>query len=194
MSEEERYKKLIRNLRKGDVFAFEEVFKKYNRKIYSFSISYLKNKEDAEGVVQDVFLSLWRKRVDLKDQHNIGSYLFTITYNAVRKHFRQLSRERKHIEDYGKIIQVDDDSTRADIEFGNLMDIAKAAINQLPTKQKTVYQLSMQEGLTSMEIAKKLGISRRTVENHLHRAKAYLKKVFSDNKLITLLFFWLFIQ
>ncbi len=67
MPKEEHNKKLIRNLQKGDVFSFDEVYKKFNRKIYFFSLSYLKNKDDAEGVVQEVFLNLWRKRADLKD-------------------------------------------------------------------------------------------------------------------------------
>lgn len=194
MTEEHPNTKLIRELQRGDAFAFDEIYRKYNKKIYSISLSYLKNREDTEGVVQEVFLNLWRKRADLKDQYNFDSYLFTITYNTIRKHFRKLTRERKYTEDYMKTISPDDDSTNAEIEYKNLLEMAETAINHLPTRQKTVYHLSMREGLSSKEISNKLGISRRTVENHLHRARAYLKKALSDNRLISLLFVWLFIH
>ncbi|MEN8230076.1 MAG: RNA polymerase sigma-70 factor [Bacteroidota bacterium] len=194
MSGEQHQRKIIRNLQKGDVFSFNEIYRQYNKKIYSFSLSYLKNREDAEGAVQEVFLNLWRKRADLKIQYEIGPYLFTITYNTIRKHFCKLSRERKHLEKYGKTVLTDDDSTNAGIEYRNMVELAEDAIGQLPARQQTIYHLSMRDGLTSKEIAEKLGISDRTVENHLYRAKSYLKKALSDNRLISLLFIWLYIR
>jgi RNA polymerase sigma-70 factor (ECF subfamily) len=182
MSKEEYNKKLIRNLQKGDIFSFDEIYGKYNRKIYFFSLSYLKNKDDAEGVVQEVFLNLWRKRAELKDQYNIDSYLFKIAHNLIRKHFNKLSRERKFIEDYLKSSTMVDNSAGTDFEFEILLELAEKAINKLPSRQKSVYYLSMREGLTSEEISVKLNISKRTVENHLHRAKLYLKKSLLDKR------------
>ena len=194
MSEEQQTQKLIKRLKRGDTFAFDEIYRKYTKKIYSISLSYLKNKEDAEGVVQEVFLNLWRKRADLKDQSNFDAYLFTITYNTIRKRFRKLSRERKYQENYSRTISIGDDSTNAEIEYKNLVELAETAISRLSERQKEVYHLNMQEGMTSEEISKKLGISRRTVENHLYRAKAYLKKSLSDSRLISILFVWFFIR
>ncbi len=194
MSEEKHKKEIIKKLQKGDVFSFDEIYREYNKKIYSFSLSYLKNREDAEGVVQEVFLNLWRKRADLKTQYVMGSYLFTITYNTIWKHFRKLSRERKHLEEYGKTVLTEDDSTNTGIEYRNMVELAEATIGQLPARQRNIYHLSMRDGLTSKEIAEKLEISARTVENHLYRAKFHLKKALSDNRLISLLFIWLFIR
>ena len=172
---------LIRGLQKDDIFSFEEIYRKYNRKIYSFSLGYLRNKNDAEDVVQEVFLNLWRKRSDLKVEGNIDSYLFKITYNAIRKHFRKLSRERKYLEDHGKTIDMIDDSTSTDIEYNNLLEMADTVISQLSPRQKTIYLLNIREGLSCEEISKKMGLSRRTVENHLYRATSYMKKEFSKN-------------
>lgn len=190
----ENKRQLIQDLIKGDIFAFDEVFRKYNKKIYAISYSYLKNKEDAEGVVQTVFLNLWKKRADLKEQYNIDSYLFTITYNTIRKSFRKLTRERTFQEEYRKFFSINDDSTSMEIEYKNLLELADMTIDRLPERQKTVYHLNMREGLTCEEIAKKLGISRRTAENHLHRAKACLKKALADNRFLSILFVWMFIQ
>ena len=186
-------KKLIHRLRNGNVFAFNEIYTRYTKKIYSISLSFLKDKEYAENVVQDVFLTIWRKRADLKDRYDFDAYLFNITYNTIRKYFRKFSRERKYTEEYVKTISTDDDSTSEEIEYKNLQELAETAISRLPDRQKTVYHLKMVEELTIVEISTKLGISRRTVENHLHRARTYLKKALSDNRLITLLFVWFYI-
>lgn len=193
MTEEHPNKELIRGLKRGDSLVFDEIFKRYNKKIYSISFSFLKNRMDAEGVVQEVFLNLWRKRADLKDEHNFDSYLFTITYNTIRKCFRKLATEKKYTESYAKSISMADNSTDAEIEYGNLLEMAEKKINLLPPQQKKVYLLNMREGKTAEEISKMLGISKRTTENHLHRAKHYLKMALSEDILITLLFIYLFI-
>lgn len=193
MSEDQDDKRLVRNLKNGDILAFDELYRKFNKKIYSFSLSYLKNKDEAEGIVQEVFLRLWRNRAELQSQYNIDSYLFKITYNLVMKHFRNLSREKKHLEEFSRNLPDMDDSASSDLEYQELLDLTEKAIKQLPERQKAVYQLNMRDGLTVDEISGKLGISRRTAENHLHRAKAYLKNALSDQSLKVLLFIWLFV-
>ena len=184
----------INPLSKGDIFCFDAIYLEYNKKIYSFALSFLKNKEDSEGIVQEVFLTLWRKRAEIKMDQDIGAYLFTITYNTIRKHFRKLARERKHLKEFSINTITEDDSTSSRIEYSNLLEIAESAIEQLPSRQKTIYHLSMRDGLNNKEIAEKLKISTRTVENHLYRAKSQLKRTMFDSSLTSLLFFSLFLQ
>jgi hypothetical protein len=62
MSESKDDRILIKNLASGDAYSFDELFHKYNRKVYDISLRNLKNREDAEGIVQDVFLSIWKNR------------------------------------------------------------------------------------------------------------------------------------
>ena len=193
MSEKVIDRDLVKRLKGGDVFSFDEIYEKFSKKIYSFSLSYLKNKEDAEEIVQEVFMNLWRRRAELKEQYNIDSYLFKITFNAVRGHFRKLSRERKHLKNFAKTVKVGEDTTNTDVEYNNLIELTEIAVNKLPPRQKKVYQLSAQQGLTNEEISKKLKISKKTVENHLQRARTFLRNTLEDDKLITLLFIWLFI-
>lgn len=188
-----RQKDLVKTLKKGDIHSFEEIYRYYNKKIYSISLKLLKHKEDAENIVQEVFLKLWRKRTDLKDHSSFDSYLFTITYNTIRTQFSKSQRERQNQDEFLRNIQLSDDSLTTEIEYNDLLENLEIAINRLPSRQKEVYQLNMHEGITCEEISKKLNISTRTVEVHLQKAKSYIRKFLIDNRLISLLFVWLFV-
>ena len=71
---------LVEKVRQGDKKAFDQIFKKYGDGLFAFSLSYLKSKEMAECLVQDIFLKIWENRRDLKKEFSLKSYLFTIAY------------------------------------------------------------------------------------------------------------------
>jgi RNA polymerase sigma-70 factor (ECF subfamily) len=185
---------LIKQLIKGDAFAFDEIYKKYNQKVYAFSFSNLKNREDAEGVVQEVFLNLWKDRARLNKLRNMEAWIFTISFNIIRKRFRKLARERIHLANFSETSLSDDTATIAEIEYKDLLEKADKIIDKLPPRQKTIFLLSKKQGLSNTEISGKLNITNKTVENHLTRARAFLKKSFVDESLLTILFFGLFLK
>ncbi|MFW5645375.1 MAG: RNA polymerase sigma factor [Bacteroidota bacterium] len=184
---------LLKKLMHGDVLAFERVFKKYNRKIYAFSFRYLKNKEDAEGIVQEVFLKLWENHSKLKRDSNINAWLFTVTFNAIRKRFRKFASEKKHMDGYSKLFLNQQDEI-TDSEYFDLLEKANHLIDKLPPQQKKVFLLRKDKGLTSIEMSIQLNLSKKTVENHLNRARAFLKKAMMEEGLLSFLFFWLFLN
>ena len=69
-------KLIINKLKEGDVLSFDSIFKKYNKKVYYFAISYLKNEEDAEDVVQEVFFNLWKYRERINENYIFSKYLY----------------------------------------------------------------------------------------------------------------------
>ena len=85
----------IKNLKKGDVLSFDDIFKKYNKKVYYFAFSYLKNREEAQDVVQEVFMNLWRHREQINEYYVFSKYLFKITFNSTCKRFRKLASDKK---------------------------------------------------------------------------------------------------
>lgn len=194
MGVENNEHKLIRDLIKGDAHSFDKIFAKYNAKVYAFSLRNLKNKEDAEGVVQDVFFYLWKDRAKLKGIKNLEAWIFSICFNIIRKHFRKLIREKNHLQKFTESFLSDDNSTATEVEYNDLLEKAEKIIEQLPDRQKTVFLLSRREGLSNDEISNKLNINKKTVENHLAKAKSFIKKSLVDEGLLTLLFFWLFIK
>ena len=185
---------LIRKLVDGDAHSFDILFHKYNKKVYSFSLRNLKNKEDAEGVVQDVFCNLWKDRAKLKEIKNLDAWIFTICFNTIRKHFRQLMREKKHLHEFASYLRDNDNDTSTEIEYNDLLKRTEKLIESLPPRQRTIFLLSKKEGLTNDEISEQLKITKKTVENQLTSAKAHIRKAMSEGGLISVLFYWLFIR
>jgi len=185
---------MIKKLKEGDVLSFDRIYEMYHKRVYYFALSYLKNREEAEEIVQEVFLNLWRSREQIKEYYVFSRYIFKISFNAIHKSFRKQSSDRKHMENIIKDIVLEDDSTNIDLEYNNLMELADRYIEKLPPKQKSVFLMSITENLTNQDIAQKLKISRKTVDNHLSNARAFLKKSFIDGRLISALFFSLFLK
>jgi RNA polymerase sigma-70 factor (family 1) len=187
-------KLVINNLKEGDVRAFDNIFKKYNKKVYYFALSYLKNREEAEDVVQEVFMNLWRYRGQINEYYVFSKYLFKMTYNATCKKFRKQASDKKQLEEVMRNFILEDNSTNIDIEYNDLIDTANTFIEKMPSRQKSIFLLSVNEQLTNEEIARKLNISKKTVENYLAMAKTSLKKSISGGGMIPALFFCLFLK
>jgi RNA polymerase sigma-70 factor (family 1) len=187
-------KLIVKKFIEGDVLSFDQIFHKYNKKVYYFALSYLKNKEEAEEVAQEVFLNLWRFRLQINQDYAFNRYIFKITYNAVCKNFRKQASNKKHIENILlETINVDS-STEIDIEYNSLMESVYQHINQLPIQQKRVVLLSIKDNLANDQIAKELNISIKTVENQLAGARSFLKKILTSKGILALLFYALILN
>jgi len=187
-------KLIIKNLKEGDVLSFDNIFRKYNKKVYYFALSYLKNREEAEDVVQEVFMNLWKCREQINEYYVFSKYLFTITYNATCKKFRKQASDKKQLEEVLKSIILEDNSTILEIEYNNLVETANLIIEKLPSRQKEIFLLSTQEELDNEQIARRLNISKKTVDNYMALTKTFLKKSLSDGRLLSVLFFCLFLK
>jgi len=163
----------------------------YYNKIYSFSFRYLQNRQDTEGVVQEVFIILWNSREKVKDIKNLNAWLFTVTFNQIRKIFRNIAIEKRIMETVTISSIFDDTSVISEIEFNDLKKKAEHIIERLTPRRKKVLLLSIREGLSSTEISRKLRITKRTVENHLSSSRVFLKNAFKEEHLIPLVVLWL---
>ncbi len=193
MPRTDREDNLIKSLINGHIASFEAVFKEYNRKIFLFSLKFLKNKEDAEGVVQDVFFSFWQNRERMKEDSNLNAYLFTIAFNSIRKRFRKLNREKKHLDKYSLMMN----GTDKELTQNESFDLTKKVdhiIDKLPLQQKKVILLKKDKDYSISEIAEELNLAKKTVGNHLHRARNLIRNAMKKEGLLGLLFFILFID
>jgi len=194
MPERENDSILIEKVVKGDPTAFDQIFEKYHRKVYLFSLRNFRNKEDAEGAVQDVFYNLWKDREQLKRLNDLEAWIFSICLNIIRKHFRRLAIEKKHLKEIVDNYLDSDNSTGTEVEYRDLLDKTENIINKLPPRQKTIFLLSRKKLMSNLEISEKLKISKRTVDNQLTKSKAFVRKALFDGSLLPVLFFYLFID
>ena len=190
MSEE---KTIIHKFKAGDAAAFDAIYNMYSKKLFNFAYGLLKDQDSAAEMVQEVFVTLWEKRNQVDVKFNFENYIFTITYNSIRKFFRKKSMENK-VKDFllknsPEVIENAD----ASIIYNELFELANKTIEKLPPKRKTVYKLSRHEGMTIKEIASQLNISTRTAENQLAKALKYLKEELQSLSMLTLLFYYLFL-
>jgi len=184
---------ILKRFKDGDAAAFDTLYHMYSKKLYYFAFGLLKDKDSAGEMVQEVFVNLWDRREQVDPKLSFENYIFTITYNSVRKFFRKRALESKMKEflvaNSPEII----DNTDSIIIYNELLEVAKKTIEKMPPRRKEVYVMSKQEGIKVKEIASRLNISTRTAENHLAKALKFLKQELSDISILTALFYHLFL-
>ncbi len=172
---------MVERLKNDDRAAFEKLFKLYSERIYYFTIRYIKNKEEAEEITQEVFVRLWNRRFDLKTELSFSSYLFMIAKNAVIDLLRKRQKESSLNEEITPDVNAIAEKSNNSVEYKELNEIVKNSILQLPEKRRQIFLLSRNEGLTYKEIAEKLNISIKTVESHMRLALQQLKKTIGSS-------------
>jgi RNA polymerase sigma-70 factor (ECF subfamily) len=166
---------LLALLRQGDIVAFEELYERYWSKLYSAGYKRLRNREAAEEIVQDIFTSLWIKRASLVINSSFENYLYSCVKYKVFAAFQKESNRRAY-EGYVVHLNKDvDNSTMEAIDWNELKRNVSTEVEKLPEKCRKVYELSRKEFRSNKEIAFSLGISEKTVENHLTRALRTLR-------------------
>ena len=187
-------KKIIKDLKRGDIVAFDAVYEKYFHRLYGFVLRYLKRSEDAEGIVHDVFLKIWEARSKIEVYASFESFLFTIAYNTSISLLRKRVSETKSREYLKSQQQIYNADTAIDeLHFKELNSKVQSLLRKLTPRQKEIYLLSREKGLTHKEIAQKLNISENTVKNHLVTALKYLKSHIYNDLTVSTLFIYLFL-
>lgn len=184
---------LIQEIKADNMFAFDFLYKKYCKRVYKFSYSILKSKEESENLMQDVFLNLWENRYKVEKDSSIKSYIFTITYNSAISIIRKKVRESQFIEYLKSLQEITEDPVNVELEYNELTSKLDEIINTLPQRQKEVYLLHRLETLKYSDIAERLHISVNTVENHMSRALKTIRKKLGNYSLLAILFWYLFV-
>ena len=162
-------------LKSGDRTAFLEIYNRFQGLLYIYACKIIKDEEDAEDIVQEVFLYLWDKRSSIILKSSISSYL----YSAVRFKFFNLLDRKKIRTDYKISFQqfldqgeyVTDNYIR-EKEFNQLIEKEIAA---LPDKMREIFELSRKHHLSRKEIAAQLNLSEKTVKNQINNALKILR-------------------
>ena len=158
---------LIAGLKKGSKEAFDEIYRRYAGRLLAYCVQYTKCREDAEEIVQDVFVALWTNRQNIRQEESLQSLLFTISKHRVINAYRSTLNSPVY-EDYVKYqneLSAGEDHHR--MEYEQYVAIVRDAIRRLPSTQQRVITLSRFAQLSNKEIAERLSLSEQTVKNQL---------------------------
>lgn len=170
--------RFIEGLKNGDRKVFQQIFDTYYEPLYRYCMLRIINQEDAEEIVQDIFVKLWTKRQDLNIDLSLRAYLYRTALNKIINygdHLKIRKTHQDHVLSAGNsMANHSNDLLKQEIQL-----LAAEAVNAMPEKRREVYLLSRHDGLKYSEIAQRLDVSVKTVEAHLSKAleqmRVYLK-------------------
>ena len=170
-----REKLLIRELQRGNAKAFELLYKQYHARLYNFCMSIIHNKQDAEGMVQEVFIAVWENREKLDENKSFSGFVFSIAKNKTLNKIKQYLSRKVYLE-YMQMESQALDETVSDIESLELIEFLHQTIQELPEKSKEIFLLSRNEGLTYKQIASKLNVTENVVDHEIRKSLKYLRE------------------
>lgn len=154
-------------IRAGDSLAYKELYARYFDVLFAAIVKRVKIREEAEDIIQDVFLTIWEKRLTMEIDGKIFPYFFSIMRYKVIHHLRQRSFSEKHTDALRAVGAEDVVSHPADREKTDRELLLEREAGQLPQQLRKVYSLSIDAGMSVTDIADQLELSHHTVKNHL---------------------------
>lgn len=163
---------LMMSFREGNSHAFAEIYQRYWKKLLAVAYHHCRDKMVAEEVVQEVFISVWNRRKELRID-NINAYLATAVRLSVFKQYLRQKRRVQIIEQTADPVVTAWDEEKIYTRF--LQQQINGIVETLPRQCRLVFKLSRVEGLTIPEVARQTGIAEKTAEAHLTKALKVLK-------------------
>lgn len=171
---------LFKALARGDTTAFEMYFKTYYQPLCNYALTYTKDKDEAEEIVQATFLSVWEKRNTLNIRTSPKSYLYAMVRNACLNVIKHEKIKQKYIGEEMALAAQGYESVTNTISSLELETRIQFAMEKLPEQCRLVFKLSRFEELRYAEIAMQLNISIKTVENHMGKALRIMREQLKD--------------
>lgn len=168
----------------GDAAAFEYLYRKYEARLYTFAFKLTNSKNEAEEIVQEVFLKVWEKRRSLDPNQNFDGYLFTLSKNLVYNKAKQ----RAYHFAFQKYVATNESNLCHDtinkLEFDELKTLLDQIYSSLPPVRQKVFVMSRLQGLSNPEIASQLNTSTSNIENHLNKALNYIREKLKGHEVV----------
>jgi len=167
--------KQIRAIRNGNLEEFEKLFRMYYETLLNYAGSILKDENDAEEIVQNLFFNFWKNRESLEINSSLKSYLYRAVYNNCLQHLKHLKvrmRYEQHVKNYAE----ESIDPMEELKHKELQEKIYRLLDELPERCQTIFKLNRFDGLKYQEIADKLSISIKTVEANISKALKHFRK------------------
>jgi len=171
---------IVEALRQGDEQVFETIFRTYYERLCNYANTILNDMDEAEEMVQSAFLTVWEKHDTLEIHTSVKSYLYRAVHNSCLNRVKHYKVRKTYGDSVKNQTELLHDDASQDLIGSELDAIVANAIDSLPDQCRLVFKLSRFENLTYAEIAEQLGISVKTVENHMVKALKVLREKLKD--------------
>jgi RNA polymerase sigma-70 factor (family 1) len=176
-------------LKSGDSEALKHIYKNYWEPLYISVHNVLKDSQACEDIIQEIFIKLWDKRDYLEVHISLKAYLFASCRYEV---FRQIKAQKVRLDVFDSLHErLHAPSIYSSIEHKELIQQINSIVAALPEKCREVYKLSREENLSHKEIAQRLNISTKTVENHITKALGHLRNALGGLITVELITWWM---
>lgn len=183
---------LIVLLKTQDRLAFAEIYDRYSMLVYFKVDQMLRDEPVSKDIVQDLFSTIWEKAQNIKEDANLGGYLFIAARNRVLKTIQKGKTSSDFLNELAKYSSSVSYETIEKIDENELMTLVQHEISLLSPRMKEIFQLSRIEDLSHKEIAEKLGISEATVRKQIQYALRKLREQLGKHSALGILLLALF--
>ena len=184
MDREEQTLKILSAFKKRDSHAFAYIFKLHHKPLCYFAEKLLGEQQEAEDIVADSFMKLWAKHADFESFAAIKSFLYVTTRNACFNFLKYSKRVSASQKDYSYWSNNKEEEILHIMFKAELLAELSREIESLPKKCRNIFKLSFFDGLSTTEIAEKLGLSDQTVRNQKSKAVQLIKTAFFKRNLL----------
>ncbi|HYG18000.1 MAG TPA: RNA polymerase sigma-70 factor [Ohtaekwangia sp.] len=167
-------------LKTGDITAFEMLFKTYYQPLCHYAYTFVRDRDNAEEIVQSAFLSVWEKRETLEIRTAVKPYLYAMVRNACLNVLKHEKIRQLHVAGELAVAERSVESVSNTVMASELETRIFQAMETLPEQCRLVFKLSRFEELKYAEIATQLGLSIKTVENHMGKALKIMRDQLKD--------------
>lgn len=175
---------MLKAIREGNETAFRKLVDEYKVMIVNTCYAFVHNREDAEDIAQEVFITFYQTLQNFKAQCSISTWLYRIAVSRSINHCRSLRKRMRKVDveewNLSENPSSQDLLAWEHLEEDELKDLLHRAIDSLPERQRTALILNKYEELSYQEVADVMGVSLSSVESLIFRAKTNLEKIFRN--------------
>ncbi len=173
-------KTILRLLRGGDPAAFKAIYDQYWDRLYKVAAEKVPYAENAEEIIQDIFVDLWERR-EMLVIGDLEHYLFRAVKYKVLDYVRAQIVRRKHEDSVQQVTTTSGDpDIEEELAYRELREAFHSGLNDLPEKTKEIFRLSRVEQFSVREISETLSVPERTVTYHIAQALRILRECLKD--------------
>ena len=171
---------LVLRLVRGDEEAFCRLYAIYRKRLIYFTMKFVKSADFAEDIFQEAFVAVWHSRQFIDPHKSFRSYIYTIVRNRILNLIRDIDNETRARANISTLSAEHADSANEHMDLRDLESLIIQGKKSLTPRQRQIFEMSREQGMTNDEIADMLGLSVNTVNDHisdsLHTLRAFIEK------------------